>query len=365
MKSRVILRRLARSFRIIAAVIVMLGVCADSSQVMAQVDGCPEPNDEQANACLLKNGVAIQSFIERPGDVDTFTFGVEAGGGLVALELLDLPADYDLYLVDGNGQVFAQGVHEGTTQELVTLAMPSGTYYAMVTADPERTVDVTRPYTLLLLVTAVVGALPPQLAAPMSATENRPILLQDNFDDPQRARLPRTSIIPDRLELAYVDGEFSMRNIGMQRTPWGVRLPDVGGELTVSVDARFIGPTARRYIVFVCRDQPIGGGSTRGAYRFTYFPATREVLLRRGDLGGEATLSPQHVTGAARPDNENNHFELNCIGDTISARINGQPVISVTDATYHGGQSWIVIGGNVDEVPRAEVRLDNLVIYGP
>lgn len=62
----------------------------------AQGRGCSEPNDDPSTACPLANGAAVESFVERPGDIDTYSF-VLGTPGSVQVDLTSLPADYDLY----------------------------------------------------------------------------------------------------------------------------------------------------------------------------------------------------------------------------------------------------------------------------
>lgn len=137
--------------------LILVGSLAVARAVVAQVDGCPEPNDDPATACPLASGAVVQSVIDRPGDVDMYRLVVGGGGGQVALDLTELPADYDLYLIDSGGGVLGQSVHEGTAPEQLQLTVQTGTYFAIVQADLSREVDASRPYTLTMTLSAGSG----------------------------------------------------------------------------------------------------------------------------------------------------------------------------------------------------------------
>src|SRR6185436_1883717 len=123
----------------------------------------------------------------------------------------ELPADYDLYLMTATGGVLGQSVHEGTAPESLEFVALPGDYFIVVQADPEREIDSGRAYSLVVQAENVAAAsTPPPPAAPV---DPRPVLAQDNFDDPTRGFLPRFTAGPD-LTYDYVEGEYSVRNLG-------------------------------------------------------------------------------------------------------------------------------------------------------
>jgi len=91
--------------------------------------------------------------IQNPGDTVTFEVNVPQSGERVAAELVDLPADYDLYLVDGSGAIVGESVQEGTTPEQLEFDLPGGMYYLYVYADPGRLVDAQRAFRVEVSVT--------------------------------------------------------------------------------------------------------------------------------------------------------------------------------------------------------------------
>lgn len=330
--------------------------------VGAQVDGCPEPNDDLASACPLTSGSAAQSYIELSGDVDLFRLDVPTGGQM-DLELGDLPADYDLYLADGNGSLLAQSVHEGTATELLERTVQAGTYFAVVQSDPARAVDSSRPYTIRLTVTASEGTVP--LALSTAGSAGRRVLLADNFDDPRTGFLPASSWNPSFFEAGYVDGEYSIKKVDPTESGRGVTLPGSYDDATIAIDARLVGPTPSRRIRLQCRTQPSQDPSKPSSYAFRIFPASREYELIRTDLGQEISIARRQSSPAIQRDNAWNHIELSCIGSRISARVNGQEVASVDDGTYHRGLWNVLLGGPANGTPPAEARFDNLVVFGP
>lgn len=326
-------------------------------EIAAQGDGCPEPNDDPATACPLTSGSDVQSVIDRPGDVDTYKL-IVYGGGQVSLDLTGLPADYDLYLVDANGGVLGQSVHEGTAPEQLQLTVQPGTYYAVVQADPSRDVNPSQPYTLRLTQTG--------LAAPAdSVVATRVVLLRDTFDDPLHGALPLSSRTPDSVEAAYIDGEYSIRNIDAANRVQGVYLPPSFDDATLAFDVRLTGATTGRRIVVECRHQPGGSPAMPSSYKLRVYPDSRQFEIVRADLGPETSLATRRTSTAIQPDNAWNHLELGCHGTAITARANGQQLGAAEDGRYRSGTLTITFGGPADEIPHVEARLDNLVVYGP
>ena len=60
--------------------------------------------------------------------------------------------------------------------------------------------------------------------------------------------------------------------------------------------------------------------------------------------------------------NANNQIGIDCTGNVITALINGQSVLSTTDATYATGTSFIGAGASGDQVDGLTVGFDNLTV---
>jgi len=130
---------------------------------------CTEPNDTPETACPLGDGTTLAGVIPTPGGTRAYRFAVPDAGAHVVAQLTDLPADYDLYLVDASNAIRGESVLDGAQPRVVDTLLPGGTYYLYVHADPGRDVDPANPYQLSLAVSAPgpspTGA-PPSNGAP-------------------------------------------------------------------------------------------------------------------------------------------------------------------------------------------------------
>ncbi|MFN8637195.1 MAG: hypothetical protein U0893_25380 [Chloroflexota bacterium] len=372
---------------LVALVLVMALSLPDWRPGLAQdADPCPEPNDDIATACPLPEGVVIRSTLSQPSDRDVFRIVADPGVELIGVELFDLPADYDLYLSDARGRVLGQSVHEGTTSEDLRIGVQPGTYYATVQADTSRIVDPAQPYSLRLTLVrkAAAPAAPPGApdasSSPSSASapappapapsspDSRPVLLADDFDDPMHAAFPTTSFMPGQVEVGYVDGEYSLRNIDPLNGSRGTGTQAVYGDASLVFDVRMVGDASGRSISVGCRVTTIEAAPIRARlsfYNLVIFPDARSFNVIRYDAGVPAQPYGRQFSSAIRPDNEWNRLELSCVGSTVTARANGIDLSTMQDDTHKRGTFFIVIGGPASAMPHPEARLDNLVIYGP
>ncbi|MBV9175109.1 MAG: hypothetical protein JOZ81_34070 [Chloroflexi bacterium] len=94
-----------------------------------------------AMQCAPGNALFGQAAIQNPGDTVPVDLSVPSSGLHLSADLVNLPADYDLYLVDASGTIIDQSMQEGTTPEHIEADLPGGTYYLYVHSDPGRTVD--------------------------------------------------------------------------------------------------------------------------------------------------------------------------------------------------------------------------------
>ena len=148
------------SWRVTAAIIGVLLVgtaCASPGSAWAQTDLCPEPNDAPESACPLGAGSAVESFVERAGDVDLYRLEV-GEASRVQVELTRLPADYDLYLTNADGGVIGRSFQKGTADERLQLIVLAGTYYVRVAANPSGEPDAARPYSVGVVLGSSEGA---------------------------------------------------------------------------------------------------------------------------------------------------------------------------------------------------------------
>jgi hypothetical protein len=119
--------------------------------------------------CSMDDNPTALGTITETGETNTFHFSVPASGARVTVDLVDLPADYDLYLADASGAILAQSVQEGTTPEQVQMNVDGGDYYLYVHSDPGRPVDPQDPYQLDVSITNPVAADAPAPPTPGEA----------------------------------------------------------------------------------------------------------------------------------------------------------------------------------------------------
>ena len=134
-------------------------------------------------------------------------------------------------------------------------------------------------------------------------------------------------------------------------------------------DARVVGPSAGQVVVLACRLRPAPipppDPPTPSVYRLQVYPATREFELLRIDVGKATALVPRQISTAIRRDDDWNRLELSCIGDRIAARANGVDLGAANDGTYTQGSLRVNVGGPLETIPHGEIRIDDLVVYGP
>ncbi|MER3439515.1 MAG: hypothetical protein C4346_19050, partial [Chloroflexota bacterium] len=169
---------------------------------------------------------------------------------------------------------------------------------------------------------------------------------------------------PSRVRFAYESGEFVISLLD-EATPNRAQagLPGWFTGTIATVDARLTGETARRFIAMSCRGNEFGVGG----YELILQPDSRTFALWRWDSSGSGVpLATGVGVAAMNPDAQTNHLELRCIGDTISASINGTEVARKSDVTSTAGTASLSVGV-LSGVPSgaSEARFDNLVITSP
>jgi hypothetical protein len=128
----------------------VIGGAADDPQFTTQ---CLAAASVPSLPCAAGDSPYALATIGNPGDTVTFELNVPQSGEHVAADLVNLAADYDLYLVDASGAIVGESVQEDTTPERLELDLPGGMYYLYVHADPGRLVDALNPFRLEVSVT--------------------------------------------------------------------------------------------------------------------------------------------------------------------------------------------------------------------
>jgi hypothetical protein len=185
--------------------------------------------------------------------------------------------------------------------------------------------------------------------------------LVDHFDGAEAPLLPAGSSDPAHYFSGYVGGEYQIKTVD---PAWELApaeyLERRFTDASLSVVARIVGPTDDRYVALVCRHQdPRDSG-----YRLTASPAEGWVLLTRWDDGQPTHLIRQQPSAVIRRGGESNRFELGCVGDTISASVNGTPVALVQDGTYKEGKLGLSASSFTGSGKTIDARFDDLIVTG-
>lgn len=113
-------------------------------------DICTEPNEHPFNACVIADGASVRGYIAHHYDADSYRFYAPEHGTRVRAELHDLPADYDLFVLDRRGGLIASSTQDGLSCEAIELSVNAGEYLLYVWVDPGRVHDPNSPYQLSL-----------------------------------------------------------------------------------------------------------------------------------------------------------------------------------------------------------------------
>jgi hypothetical protein len=112
------------------------------------VSACIAASPLPAVPCAAGDSLAAQAAIQNPGDTISVDINVPSSGLHLTADLVNLPADYDLYLADNTGAIVGQSVEEGLTPEHIDADLAGGSYYLYVHSDPGRPVDPADPFHL-------------------------------------------------------------------------------------------------------------------------------------------------------------------------------------------------------------------------
>jgi uncharacterized delta-60 repeat protein len=194
-------------------------------------------------------------------------------------------------------------------------------------------------------------ATPAMMGRPAPGT----VLLADNFDDPPNGRLDAVSTDPANSSLAYLGGEYVIQDLTSQRLA-SSDLPGEYDDVSLAVDVRLVGQSEDRYIAFGCRL------TDSGHYRLVLDPFNRTVRIVRWDDAGPTILVRDTQSNAINPDNQRNRVEFICAGATLTARVNGVAVATVSDSSFRSGALYIGVDSYANTLGTSEARFDNLVV---
>jgi hypothetical protein len=101
--------------------------CGEVEEYSADISGGPticsesfEPNDSKSEAAPITTETDILSQISTPKDVDWFSFSNSAAAPNIKVTLTNLPANYNLKLIDPSGVSVKTSRESGTANEVIT-----------------------------------------------------------------------------------------------------------------------------------------------------------------------------------------------------------------------------------------------------
>src|SRR5262249_16224648 len=144
-------RRLRSVRWAIASLAATLIAASQSSSAQVQADCDINRLDAP---CPLVSGMTVQGTIAESGGRNYYWFGVPRSDMHVRIDLVDLPADYDLYLFSDQSSdpslPIAGSPNSDATQEVIDRVLSDqGTYLVEVVSDPSLPADPEQPYTLV------------------------------------------------------------------------------------------------------------------------------------------------------------------------------------------------------------------------
>ena len=148
--------------------------------------GQDECNVEDLDApCPLADGQTAQGVIRQPGGRNYFWFGAPVSEMHLRVQLVDLPADYDLYIFSDQSadptRPFVQSTNSGLDDEIIDRVLrDAGTYLVEVVSDPGLPFDPAQPYTLTFAL----------LAPPTPTPTPEPTPTPSPTPEPARAIVP-------------------------------------------------------------------------------------------------------------------------------------------------------------------------------
>ena len=188
------------------------------------------------------------------------------------------------------------------------------------------------------------------------------IVVQDDFEDEDAGELSTRSPDPDLVSYAYDDGEFVIETLEEDAGGWQAGVPGTYTDATLAIDVRLAGEFEGRYVRIGCRfsfdDQ------AASEYSLLVDTETQYAALDLWDAG-ELTTLDSATLDEIEPGDGTNRLELSCVGETISARVNGALVGSVEDDTLDRGVFYIGAGTYTDVEGTFEARFDDLVVTVP
>lgn len=148
-----------------------------------------------------------------------------------------------------------------------------------------------------------------------------------------------------------------------------VLIPGAYGDAAISLQVRLLDLDSSRFVAVGCRyavgpegEKP---GENTSYYQLIVRPHSRDFALQKVNyrgVGQADALVGWQTSEAIHADNGLNRLILRCVGDTISAAINGVDVAVVHDRTVASGQFWFGVGTTSPETHTVDARFEDLKV---
>ncbi|MBC8334825.1 MAG: hypothetical protein ISR59_11930 [Anaerolineales bacterium] len=180
--------------------------------------------------------------------------------------------------------------------------------------------------------------------------------------------------------------DFSNTSSGWDRADWDGGLTDYGsdvyrmvvkipsyniwanpgqyfeGDVRVEVDATKITGEDDNDFGLLCR---YTGTLESPSFYFFIISSDGFAVIGKGTAGVTEYLSSEFMepSDAINQGSTLNHLRADCIGNSLTFFVNGQQVVSTTDASYTGGDVGVTAG--TFDIPNAEIAFDNFIVRKP
>jgi hypothetical protein len=212
---------------------------------------------------------------------------------------------------------------------------------------------------LIRLLVAAIMLTPALPAVTLAQNADEVIVIEDNFDDPGAGVLQEGSDDPD-LRFDYDDEGYEIDAFADDFS--GDLTVPVPGEFangTISIDAELTGSNDSNghYLFLACRVRDDTG------YKLEIRPLAQVAAIWLLSPDGDTRIANVGLEGDPNPGPF--RMELRCNGDQLTGFINGEEIVSVTDATYDQGS--FAFGAGVYQLSAGPVSadFDNLIVSAP
>ncbi|MCC7368370.1 MAG: hypothetical protein IT306_08105 [Chloroflexi bacterium] len=311
----------------------------------AQGDPCPEPNDSFQNACYLGPSSDAAGYISSARDVDAYRIEVLDFNTDVHVEMPEMPAAYELFLADWNGDEIATSAPGANGAQVIdtTVNIP-GAYYIFVHSKAGG-FSPGQPYRLFRSLTYPGSKIPD-------------ILFTSEFREGSKAATEGDTEFATHSEEG---GRYTikMKIPGTPEDPsqawWTGFGPEVT-DFTMTMDARVANQVDAGFRVFF---RHVDNNNT---YSLAVDAKDGKVLLMKIVNGETTGNTGWQESSAVDTSGGVNRVVVRCFQDEIRVNVNGEDVFDLKDTAIAKGRIGI---GAIAFGPPPVVSFDNIIITTP